>query len=184
MYGLIHVALNEMIVSNYSQECWQEIVQRSGVPSDSFMRMNSYDDSVTFALVAATSEVLGAPVNSCLEAFGEFWMIDFAPQSYDSLLLSAGDDLLTFLENLDLLHDRISTTFVGFVPPSFGVQRLENGKAILNYTSARKGLVPFVLGLLKGMQKRFEVELIIEEIEMLDSDIGDKARFHVAFINH
>lgn len=111
-------------------------------------------------------------------------MIDFAPQSYDSLLLSAGDDLLTFLENLDLLHDRISTTFVGFVPPSFGVQRLENGKAILNYTSARKGLVPFVQGLLKGMQKRFDVELIIEEVEMLDSDIGDKARFHVTLINH
>ncbi len=179
MYGLIHVALNEMIVKHHGDSLWQRILEQAGVGPEAFMRMRSYDDRITYALVGATAEVLGAPAEDCLKAFGEFWMAEFAPDSYEGLLQAAGGELFTFLENLDLLHDRISTTFVDFVPPSFGVQRLSDTRAILNYVSARNGLVPFVVGLLAGMQHRFGVEIHIQKIEMLDCDSGDKAKLHI-----
>ncbi len=179
MYGLIHVALNEMIIKYHGDQTWQNILEHAQVSDDAFMRMRSYDDKITYALVGATSEVLGAPVDECLKAFGQFWMAEFAPDSYDSLLQAAGDDLLTFLENLDLLHDRISTTFIDFKPPSFGVQRVNETQAILNYVSYRRGLVPFVIGLLMGMQERFQVDIQVQKIEMLDSPTGDQARVHL-----
>ena len=182
MYGLIHSALKEMITEQHGEELWNEILEKSGAPTDSFLDMRSYSDDITFALVGATSERLGAPVDTCLELFGEFWLTRFAPKSYDSLLEAAGGNLFEFLENLDALHDRISTTFVGYVPPSFGLVRHSSTTGTLNYISARKGMLPFVLGIIKGMQERFNVDISFDSIEQTSSAKGDRASINLTLV--
>ena len=175
MYGLIHSALQQMIVENYGEAKWQEVLTLAKVPEDSFFSTQSYDDVVTFTLAQSISDVLGAPLDDCLDLFGQFWLKEFAPQSYDMLLHAAGDSLFEFLENLNALHDRISTTFVGYVPPSFQLQRLSDTEGILEYRSSRDGMVPFVIGLIKGMQERFSVDIKIHEVDVIKKEPGVKA---------
>ena len=64
MYGLINNALKSMIVEQFGEEQWQQVLSASGVPEDSFLTMRSYDDQVTYALAGAASDTLGAPVEA------------------------------------------------------------------------------------------------------------------------
>ena len=132
--------------------------------------MRSYDDQVTYALAGAASDVLGAPVEACLEMFGEYWVLETAAKSYGPLLDAAGRDMIEFLGNMNALHDRITSTFLNYVPPELFVESEGEGGGNLyniHYVSQREGLTPFVVGLLKGLATRFSNDItILSQTEM------------------
>ena len=156
----------------------KKTLEASGVPPDCFLTMRSYDDSIVYDLVAATSRVLAAPAEKCLELFGRYWLLNSAPRSYSNLLEVTGQDLLEFLENLDALHDRITSTFTDFKPPTFRLERHSENKAKLHYISTRQGLTPFVEGLLYGTAERFSVSLDIVDTESLPVGKGEHTVFY------
>ena len=180
MYGLINNALKSMIQEQFGEEQWQAVLAASGVPEDSFLTMRSYDDAITYQLAGAASEVLGAPVEACLEMFGVYWVHEIAAKSYGSLMDASGDTLVEFLGNMNTLHDRITGTFLNYVPPEFRVEPLGDGRHRIHYVSKREGLVPFVDGLLKGLAERFESELEVLDLEMLDVESGTHAVYEVS----
>lgn len=180
MYGLINNALQNMICDKFGQEQWTNVLAASGVPADSFLTMRSYDDKITYDLAFAASDVLGAPVATCLEMFGEYWVLETASKSYGSLMDAAGGDLVEFLENLNALHDRITSTFLNYRPPEFQVERLSDGNFEIHYHSEREGFVPFVVGLLKGLAQRFECQMEILEVEEKDVAQGVHAVFKIS----
>lgn len=178
MYGLINNSLKGMINEKFGEDKWLEVLSASGVPEDSFLTMRSYDDELTYALAGAASEVLGAPVEACLEMFGEYWVLETATKSYGLLLDAAGGNMVEFLTNMNALHDRITSTFLDYVPPEFFVE--ENGEGYdIHYKSQRKGLTPFVVGLLKGLAIRFGCELEIVEQTDVPAEPGTHTIFHV-----
>lgn len=179
MYGLINNSLKGMILDRFGEEQWQQVLAASGVPEDSFLTMRSYDDSITYSLAGAASEVLGAPVEDCLEMFGEYWVLETATKSYNMLLNAAGGDMIEFLGNMNALHDRITSTFLDYVPPEFFVEQ-QNGNHLIHYVSQREGLTPFVVGLLKGLAQRFECELTILSQTQRQVDKGEHTVFEVA----
>ena len=178
MYGLINNSLKSMIQKNFGEEQWQEVLKASGVSEDSFLTMRSYDDSVTYALADAASEVLGAPLETCLEMFGEFWVLETATKSYDMLLNAAGQDMVEFLQNLNRLHDRITSTFLDYVPPEFFVEE-KGSHHLVHYVSKREGLDSFVVGLLKGLAKRFSCEIDILSQRSVEVDQGSHTIFEI-----
>lgn len=178
MYGLINNSLKDMIREKFGEDKWQEVLTASGVPDDSFLAMRSYDDAVTYTLAGAASDVLGAPVDACLEMFGEYWVLETATKSYGVLLDSAGNDMLEFLSNMNALHDRITSTFLNYIPPEFFVESQDNSHKI-HYISKRKGLTPFVVGLLKGLAIRFDHNLTILEQYDVDVEMGTHTVFQV-----
>jgi len=179
MYGLINSSLREMITQQFGEDQWKQVLKVSGVPEDSFLTMRSYDDEITFALAGAASEVLGAPVDTCLEMFGEHWVLETASKSYGKLMDATGEEMIGFLGNLDALHDRITSTFLDYVPPRFKVERLGDGHHQIDYISQRKGLTHFVVGLLRGLSNRFGTTLVIISQESLEVDVGEHTVFHV-----
>ena len=78
MYGLINSALQNMIRDKFGDEEWEKVLAASGVPEDSFLTMRSYDDALTYQLAGAASEVLGAPVETCLAVPDGLSMIEAA----------------------------------------------------------------------------------------------------------
>lgn len=175
MYGLVHSALHNMVLAEYGEEVWSKVLEVAAVPTDSFYSTQSYDDEITFKLAKSVAEVLNSPLDDCLERFGKYWLVEFAPQSYDMLLNAAGDCLFEFLGNLNALHDRISSTFVGYVPPSFHLEKIGEKVALLEYRSSRNGMVPFVVGLIKGMQDRFNTNIVIQNVEVTTREQGVRA---------
>ncbi len=181
MYGLIHKALETMVRSRFGEDAWKKILVDSKVESDSFLTMRSYHDEVTFALVGAVSQHLNLSPAECLEAFGEYWLMEFAPKNYNMLLKSAGREPIEFLGNLDDLHDQISSAFTEFRPPSFVVEEISKTVYSLHYRSSRKGLESFVLGILKGLEKRFETDMGIEVESREELENGEHVIFKLRF---
>jgi guanylate cyclase soluble subunit beta len=184
MYGLINKALQGMVREKFGDEQWQAVLEESGVPEDSFLTMRSYDDHITYDLVGAASKVLGAPAETCLEMFGEYWVEAVASKSYGPLMDAAGNDMVTFLHNLNGLHDRITGTFLDYVPPEFHLESLPDNRHRVHYISQREGLIHFVLGLLRGLASRFDTELEIHRVEPLDVASGTHAVVEVTVNGH
>ena len=180
MYGLINSSLQGMIRDKFGDEEWARVLEVSGVPEDSFLTMRSYDDEVTYKLAGAASEVLGAPLDACLEMFGEYWVMETASKSYGPLMDASGETMVEFLRNMNALHDRITGTFLNYVPPEFRVEDGEGDRHVIHYISQRDGLIPFVIGLLKGLARRFDSELEIHSVEELEHETGTYALFEVS----
>ena len=180
MYGLINNAMQSMIRGKYGDDQWDKIQATSGVPEDSFLTMRSYDDAITYDLVDAAAEVLGESVEACLEMFGEYWVLEIATKVYGPLMDASGDGMMEFLGNMNTLHDRITGTFLNYTPPEFEVEELGDQRYRIHYISVRKGLVPFVVGLLRGLSLRFTSELEIHSQEEVDVDEGTHAIFEIS----
>jgi len=176
MYGLVNRAVEGLVKEKFGVEAWQRICARAQVDDSSFVAMEVYDDAITYGLVAAASAELGLEPAAVLEAFGDYWTTYTIEEGYGDLLTMMGRTLDEFLDNLDSMHARIAGTMPNLMPPSFEREANDDGSSILHYRSEREGLAPMVLGLLKGLARRFSVTI---EIEQLDSDTAGHTRFLV-----
>ncbi|MEZ4236499.1 MAG: heme NO-binding domain-containing protein [Myxococcota bacterium] len=154
MYGLVNQAMQDLVVARHGQETWDRIRAAANVPHERFAAMTAYDDAVTYRLVGVASEVLDVPVPELLHAFGRYWVQYTASAGYGRLLTMAGDDLPTFLSQLDALHARVGLTCPELRPPGFRVDR-DGDDLVLHYWSDRPGLAPMVVGLIEGLGERF-----------------------------
>jgi hypothetical protein len=166
-----------MVISDFGDAAWKNIRESSAMDDTAFLSMQACDDSITFELVAAVSKALSMDVNSCLIAFGKHWVTNTAKKSYGNFLAAYGDQLWDFLENLDHMHDRIGTTFPGFSPPSFSLEKLEERGYELTYRSGRAGLESFVLGLMEGLSLEFSTPITVSIVENHVGDDGQMTKF-------
>jgi guanylate cyclase soluble subunit beta len=176
MYGLINSAMQDMIVDKFGAAQWEEIHAHSKVPEDSFLTMRSYEDAITYQLVTSASKVLGAPVDTCLEMFGVYWVDEIATKSFAPLMEATGQHTIDFLNNLNALHDRIASTFTDYVPPEFRVDKQDpeapENRFRVHYFSKRDGLTPFVVGLLQGLADHFGDHLEIVAVDIQTPETG------------
>jgi hypothetical protein len=181
MYGLINNSLKSMILKRLGEDQWQKALSISGVSEDSFLTMRNYDDSITYSLADAASDVLGVPVEVCLEMLGEYWVLETATESYNMLLDATGQEMLGFLGNMNALHDRMTSIFLNYTPPEFFVETKGNHH-LVHYVSQRQGLTPFAAGLLKGLAKRFNSKLTILSQSEVSVDHGEHTIFEVEIV--
>ena len=165
MYGLVHTSVRDMVLQNHGTDTWEKIRAIAGVGDEDFLAMNSYDDSIILSLVSAASETLEITSDQCLDEFGQFWVLDTAAKHYREMIDGFGHSIWTLLENLDHMHDRMTSTFHGYDPPSFFLENTTHNTHLLHYRSSRQGLTPFVIGLLKGLAIHFKtpIDISIEQ---------------------
>ena len=159
MYGLINKAIRDLVLSRFGDAKWDEIRRKAEVTDADFVSMETYPDETTYRLVGAASEVLNRPAEQVLELFGEYWTVYSAEAGYGHLLEFAGNNLVDFLRNLDNMHTRVALTFPKLDPPSFRVGDVTDSSLRLYYHSRRPGLAPLVIGMLKGLGKRFDTPI-------------------------
>jgi len=78
---------------------------------------------------------------------------------------AGGSSLTEFMQNLPNFHTRVSMIFPNLKPPRFEVTNIKTSSLHLHYHSHRPGLQAFVIGLMKGLGKRFGDEVNISLIE-------------------
>ncbi len=59
------------------------------------------------------------PVTTVLEVFGEFFFEYCLQNGYDKMLRTLGDNLETFIQNLDSLHALLAMSYKNIDAPSF-----------------------------------------------------------------
>lgn len=125
------------------------------------MTHHAYPDATTVALVVATADELGTTPEEILERFGEHWVLVTA-KDYGALLDATGRNLGEFLVNLPNLHTRVAMSYPHLDPPRFRCTEVTPTSLCLHYGSSRKGLAPFVRGLLRGLGKRFSTPVDVD----------------------
>lgn len=170
MYGLINKAVEGLVRSKFGDDAWNRIRTRAGLPDEPFLSMEQYPDKTTYDLVGAATVELGASAEAILEEFGIYWTVYTAESGYGELMRSAGRSLPEFLRNLDQLHTRVRLSFPHLKPPSFSVANETESTLDLHYYSDRPGLAPLVVGLLKGLARRFDVDVTIESSRVETGD--------------
>ncbi len=164
MYGMVNEAVKGLVLSGFGEEAWEKIHTQANSP-DSFVSLDTYDDSITYNLVGAASEVLQIEGETILQEFGKYWVAEVATVHYAELMSQTGDGIARFLDNLDAMHQRMKSMFPNYQPPSFRVLPLaESGVFQVDYYSKREGLLPFVVGLFKGLAIHFDESLEIEHV--------------------
>ena len=69
MYGIVNKSIEELVISQFGEDKWQEVKKRSGIDVDFFISNEPYNDDITYKLAIAISETLGTTVDSVLFRF-------------------------------------------------------------------------------------------------------------------
>ncbi|XP_042208021.1 guanylate cyclase soluble subunit beta-1-like isoform X3 [Homarus americanus] len=151
MYGFVNYAIEQLVVRNFGDDTWEDIKREAEVHMEgSFLVRLTYEDEITYNIVAAAERVLGVPANAILEMFGKMFFKFCQESGYDTILQVLGATVSDFLQNLDALHDHLALIYPGMKAPSFRcTERAEDGALILHYYSDRPGLEYIVIGIVK-----------------------------------
>ena len=164
MYGIINKAIKDLVVTNFGDEVWSEILEKLHNPNDEFTNLETYDDSLTYDLVGAASEVLNVRPDEVLYLFGKHWIIYTKKNGYGALMDMFGHSFIESLKNLNQLHMRMGYSMPNMKAPSFKVIENDDSSIDLEYHSSRQGLSSMVIGLLDGMAAKFDEAIEIEHV--------------------
>ncbi len=98
-----------------------------------------------------------------LEEVGFYWTTS-AINPYKQMFEMSGETFIEFIKKLNDLHTRVGEVMPDLIPPSFSVTEETDTTFILHYHSKRDGLWPMVLGLIRGLGKRFDTEVEISHL--------------------
>jgi guanylate cyclase soluble subunit beta len=139
-----------------------------------------YNDDLTYSLVVAAVKVLNLPASTILELFGQFFFEFCVESGYDKILTVLGSTTKHFLENLDALHDHLSTIYPGMKAPSFRCSETAEGNLVLHYYSDRPGLEFIVIGLVKTVASRLhKSDVECKVIKNKGEDRCDHVQFEI-----
>ncbi len=120
------------------------------------------------------------PASAILELFGQFFFEFCVESGYNKILTVLGSSTKEFLQNLDALHDHLSTIYPGMKAPSFRCSEENDGTFILHYYSDRPGLEFIVIGLVKTVSSRLHnSEVDCKVIKSKGEDGCDHVQFHI-----
>jgi hypothetical protein len=168
MYGIVNKAIEDLVTENFGADKWEAVKQKSGVDVDFVLSNEPYDDAITYQLAGAASDILGLSVGQVLNAFGEWWILKTGKEKYGGLMEAGGSNLREFLVNLPMFHNRIMLMYPKLTPPEFKVSDATENSIHVHYHSKREGLQEFVRGLLSGLAKMYNVEVVIELLQTRD----------------
>lgn len=158
MFGMIHRSARDMVLSQFGQPAWDEILKRSELDDASFVSGESYPDEVTFKLITTAAEVANLSVDDTLHAFGEHWVAAAWGGPYATVMTVLGRSLAEALANLDRMHASIQIAMPDADLPQFSIIAEDEHRIEIEYFSNRAGLENFVRGLFRGLMDRFGVK--------------------------
>lgn len=160
MKGVIIKAIEELVKTNFGEEKWKDCLKAIGLdPNTLFLANDDIDDEVAVKFV---KEILPRELNLTYEqvcdAFGEYWMTQFAPKVYKSYFIGA-KGAKDFLLKMDRTHVDIGLG----KPPRFSYEEVDKDTLIIHYTSHRQ-LIDIMVGLIKGVGKYFNEKLEVKKL--------------------
>lgn len=165
MYGIVNKSIQDLVTEKLGADEWELVKEKSGVAVDFFVSNEPYDDAITYKLAGAVADLTGMTVGEVLNEFGEWWILKTGKEKYGALMEAGGDNLVEFLVNLPLFHNRISLMYPKLTPPEFKVSDRTDSSIWIHYYSKREGLQEFVRGLLSGLAKLYQTAATIELIK-------------------
>ena len=162
MYGMIHRAMRNMVHEELGEEAWLALEQKLKIGPMDLLTGKVYDDALTLDIITEAAAMLNLAVGQCLIEFGRYWIRYVDQGSLASVMNFTGQNLASFIQNLDRLHLAVGAAMPDARLPAFSTLCNDPGHIVVEYRSERVGLEPFVMGLLQGLMDRFHARGDIE----------------------
>jgi hypothetical protein len=156
MKGTIVKCLEEA-VSKHGPDKWKATLAKAGIPNAAFGTLDDVEDKLVLDLVHAAASVLGIPVASAMEAFGEHWSVTYAPSIY-GVYFDKAKSARELLLNLAAIHVRMTANMKNASPPQFTYDDSAPDTLVMRYSSKR-GMVALMPGLVRGVGKYYKEQL-------------------------
>mgnify|MGYP001765785923 CR=1 FL=1 len=177
MYGMIHRGIRAMLIEERGEAEWDALEREIGIGPAELVSQSVYDDALTLELVAAVARRLELPIEACLDRFGRYWVRFVDRGAYADIMDFTGRDLVSFIQNLDRMHQAVLAAMPEAKVPSFSVVDRQDGALRVKYQSERTGLEPLVVGLLHGLLDRFGLVGAVQPVPSR----GNSAEFVVSY---
>ena len=155
MYGMIHRGVREMVIADFGEAAWEDASASIGVGLEHLVSMALYSDDITIAILQRASILYDISFDQLLRKFGQFWIVFVQRNAYGAMMDFVGSDLVTFINNLNRMHQAVQSAMPDADLPTFKLVSDQPMEMIVEYTSSRSGLEAFVVGLLEGLLMRF-----------------------------
>lgn len=170
MKGVICKCINELIVKNFGQDKWEKILEKTGFPKDQvFLMDENVDDKKFMELVQNICDVLGITPQQVADAFGEYWVCEFAPRLF-KVYYEGVNSAKEFILKMDEVHRQATANMLDARPPRFTYEWKDEKTLLMGYQSHR-GLIDVMIGLLKGIRKYFKEDFKITKLSDKEVEI-------------
>lgn len=162
MKAIIALALKGLIKDKFGDEKWEAVLKNAGIDNEPRLTpISDIDDKVVLDVIGSACKVLDISSVQAADAFGEYWMTEYAPQIFKHYF-SAKKNAKEFLLKMDDVHVAVTNTTENARPPRFDYEWEDKNTLIMNYKSDRN-LIDIFVGLIKGVGKYYNENLQVSK---------------------
>jgi len=163
MKGSIVKCLADLVRSGFGEQKWNEIFQKSGADPDMVISaVSDIDDKTVFKLIENTCKVLNLTKQQACDAFGDYWVNNYAPKIYGAYYLRF-QNAKQFIMGMDKVHETVTKSVANAHPPRFTIEETDANTIIVKYISNRN-MIDFYIGLVKGVGKYYNTTINIKKL--------------------
>lgn len=164
MKGTIVKCLKELVVNRFGAEKWAEICRLSDYPANQIINLSAdVEDAKVMSLLGSTCTVLGITLEQAADAFGDYWVNDYAVVIYKHVYDKFGS-AREFILGMDGVHVQVTKMVANASPPRFKYEFKDEKTLIMTYESQR-GLILVLAGLIKGLGRFFKENLGVTRLD-------------------
>jgi hypothetical protein len=166
MYGIFHVAIRDLINTQFSPKVWQKILDSGHFDDGDFLSIKSYEDGLTDRLITTAVQVIGTTHERFLEKLGIFFIAEFSADLRDALTLGSRPGFQVSLLNLPGYIRTVIKAFPGLSAADFTAHQVDNNTFRVVYRSQRRGMAPLVRGLILGLARLYDEKVVLSASEL------------------
>lgn len=155
MYGMIHRGVRQMVITDFGEATWDGLSDSISILPEHLISARVYSDDITLRILQKAATVYDISFDDLLRKFGFSWVGFVQRGAYSSILNFIGNDMASFISNLNRMHSAVIAMMPEASLPTFRLVSDQPSEMVVEYTSERAGLEPFVIGLFEGLLNRF-----------------------------
>ncbi len=163
MKGTIVKCLKDLIEEKFGKDQWTEISRKSGFTQGFINITADIDDSIVMSLLENTCSVLEISLPEAADAFGDYWVNDYAPRIYKSVY-GRFSNAREFILGLNTVHSQVTADIPNAQPPELEYESIDDKTLIVTYKSKRE-LVDVFVGLAKGLGRYYQEALQVVKLD-------------------
>ena len=164
MKGTIVKCLEELVITQFGKDKWEKSLSDVGLNTSTvFWPRADIDDGQVLKLVGAVCSNLDISLSQAADAFGDYWVNVYSQRMYP-LYYERNATARDLLLDMNAVHTEMTRSLQNARPPRFEYEWEDDKTLVMCYKSHR-GLLDFVVGLVKGVGKRYEEPLQVTRID-------------------
>ncbi len=164
MKGVVVLCMKQMIIEKFGKEKWESILEKAGLPPNIIiLSSGNVDDSSVLNVVKSAMDEFKITIEQITDMFGDYWVNVYSQKIYN-IFYKRSKNAKDFILKMNVVHEHMTNNMQNAHPPRFEYNWENDKTLIMTYKSSR-GLIDFAVGLVKGVGKFYNEDLIVEKLD-------------------